>query len=122
MPAAVRPPTPQTHRAATRRGTETVLDHPYEGFQELVADVPSLVPALVVPVACRRVVLTLRDRAFDVLRQRRERALSPAATLARGSAVVHGPAGGVVRSPDDVTSGDALRIRLAHGEIAASAH
>lgn len=50
------------------------------------------------------------------------RALSPAATLERGYAVVHGPAGGVVRSPDDVTSGDALRIRLAHGEIAASAH
>ena len=50
------------------------------------------------------------------------RALSPAATLERGYAVVHGPAGGVVRSPEDVTSGDALRIRLAHGEIAASAH
>lgn len=50
------------------------------------------------------------------------RALSPAATLERGYAVVHGPQGGVVRSPEDVTSGDALRIRLAHGEIAASAH
>ena len=50
------------------------------------------------------------------------RALSPAATLERGYAVVHGPDGGVVRSPEDVTSGDMLRIRLAHGEIAASAH
>lgn len=50
------------------------------------------------------------------------RALSPAATLERGYAVVHGPQGGVVRSPEDVTSGDSLRIRLAHGEIAASAH
>lgn len=49
------------------------------------------------------------------------RALSPAATLERGYAVVQGPDGGVVRSPDDVTTGDALRIRLASGEIAATA-
>lgn len=50
------------------------------------------------------------------------RALSPAATLDRGYAVVQGPDGAVVRSPDDVTTGDALRIRLASGEIAATAH
>lgn len=48
------------------------------------------------------------------------RALSPAATLERGYAVVQGPDGGVVRSPDDVSSGDALRIRLAQDEIAAT--
>nr|WP_245862318.1 exodeoxyribonuclease VII large subunit [Sanguibacter antarcticus] len=48
------------------------------------------------------------------------RALSPAATLERGYAVVQGPAGAVVRSPDDVASGDVLRIRLAHDEITAT--
>lgn len=48
------------------------------------------------------------------------RALSPAATLDRGYAVVQGPDGGVVRSPDDVATGDALRIRLASGEITAT--
>ena len=48
------------------------------------------------------------------------RALSPAATLDRGYAVVQGPDGSVVRSPDDVATGDALRIRLASGEITAT--
>jgi exodeoxyribonuclease VII large subunit len=50
------------------------------------------------------------------------RALSPAATLERGYAVVQGPSGDVVRSPGDVTTGDVLRIRLADGEIAATSH
>jgi exodeoxyribonuclease VII large subunit len=48
------------------------------------------------------------------------RALSPAATLERGYAVVQGPDGGVVRSPADVQAGDVLRIRLAEDEIAAT--
>ncbi|WP_182114045.1 exodeoxyribonuclease VII large subunit [Actinotalea sp. JY-7876] len=48
------------------------------------------------------------------------RALSPAATLARGYAVVQrGADGAVVRSPDDVGAGDALRVRVAQGELAA---
>ena len=46
-------------------------------------------------------------------------ALSPAATLERGYAVVQRPDGVVVRSPDDVAPGDRLRVRLAHGELAA---
>lgn len=50
------------------------------------------------------------------------RALSPAATLERGYAVVQRAAdGAVVRSPDDVTPGERLRLRLAHGEVAATA-
>ena len=51
----------------------------------------------------------------------RVRALSPAATLERGYAVVQrdDPAATVVRSPADVSDGDPLRIRLAEGEIAA---
>ena len=48
-------------------------------------------------------------------------ALSPAATLARGYAVVQGESGAVVRSPDDVRPGERLRLRLAHGEVAAVA-
>jgi exodeoxyribonuclease VII large subunit len=47
------------------------------------------------------------------------RALSPAATLERGYAVVQGADGGVVRAPDDVAPGDALRVRVAGGELAA---
>lgn len=50
------------------------------------------------------------------------RALSPAATLERGYAVVQRTAdGAVVRSPEDVTAGDLLRLRVAHGEIEAEA-
>jgi exodeoxyribonuclease VII large subunit len=46
-------------------------------------------------------------------------ALSPAATLDRGYAVVQTPAGAVVRTPGDVAAGAALRIRVAAGEFAA---
>lgn len=49
-------------------------------------------------------------------------ALSPASTLARGYAVVQGPDGAVLRGSDDVDSGAALRIRLARGEIGATAN
>lgn len=48
------------------------------------------------------------------------RALSPASTLERGYAVVHGPDGGIVRSPDDVSPGDSLHVRLASGAIDAT--
>jgi len=47
------------------------------------------------------------------------RALSPAATLERGYAVVQGSDGHVVRDPGDVTPDEALRIRVARGELAA---
>ncbi len=48
------------------------------------------------------------------------RALSPAATLERGYAVVQLADGRVLRSPDDVAAGDPLRLRLADGEVAAT--
>ncbi|MBB2923899.1 exodeoxyribonuclease VII large subunit [Cellulomonas cellasea] len=48
------------------------------------------------------------------------RALSPAATLARGYSVVQRADGAVVRDPRDVTQGDDLRVRVAHGEIHAA--
>ncbi len=47
-------------------------------------------------------------------------ALSPAATLARGYAVVQRADGHVVRAPADVEVGDDLRVRLSEGEIAAT--
>jgi len=47
------------------------------------------------------------------------RALSPAATLDRGYAVVQRPDGKVVRSPAEAPAGTPLRIRLAEGALAA---
>jgi exodeoxyribonuclease VII large subunit len=49
-------------------------------------------------------------------------ALSPAATLARGYAVVQRADGVVVRRRDDVTVGERLRVRLAEGELTAVVH
>jgi exodeoxyribonuclease VII large subunit len=51
----------------------------------------------------------------------RLRALSPAATLQRGYAIVQrADDGHIVREPAEVAAGDALRIRLAGGEIGAA--
>jgi exodeoxyribonuclease VII large subunit len=47
--------------------------------------------------------------------------LSPAATLERGYAVVQRADGVVVRSPAQAVPGTPLRVRVAHGEIAAVA-
>ncbi len=78
-------------------------------------------------------VRTLRDRAERTLRHRIERAgtelhhtlarlraLSPAATLERGYAIVQrADNGAVLRDPADASDGDAVRLRLAGGELAA---
>ncbi len=47
-------------------------------------------------------------------------ALSPKATLQRGYAVVQDADGHVVRDPGQVAPGDALRVRVAEGEVAAT--
>ncbi|MGH3391026.1 MAG: exodeoxyribonuclease VII large subunit [Actinomadura sp.] len=78
--------------------------------------------------------LTLRDRArrcvaaaltgaAGELAHTRARllALSPAATLRRGYAIVQRPDASVVRAAADVTAGDDLLIRLAEGRITATA-
>ncbi|MEV4414472.1 exodeoxyribonuclease VII large subunit [Catellatospora sp. NPDC049609] len=78
-------------------------------------------------------VTALRDRAARALTHRlhraegdlthtlaRLRALSPAATLARGYAIVQRPDGHVARAAADVSPGDPLRIRLAEGELTAT--
>lgn len=57
-------------------------------------------------------VLHLRDRV---------RSLSPQKTLDRGYAVIQQPDGHVVRAPDEVHDGDALRVRVAGGQFTAVA-
>jgi len=79
-------------------------------------------------------VAALAQRAARCLRHRLDRAdadlshtlarlrgLSPAATLQRGYAIVQRSGGEVVRDPADVVSREALRIRLAAGELKATA-
>jgi exodeoxyribonuclease VII large subunit len=78
-------------------------------------------------------VAALRDRAARSLRHRlaaagdevrhtlaRLRALSPAATLARGYAIVQRVDGHVVHAATEVVDGDPVRIRLSEGDLAAT--
>jgi len=44
-------------------------------------------------------------------------ALSPYATLERGYSIVRGPDGGVLRDPRRVKRGEAINVRLQHGEL-----
>jgi exodeoxyribonuclease VII large subunit len=70
----------------------------------------------------RRCLAARLDRADDDVRHLRTqvRALSPAATLERGYAVVQRHDGSVVRAPDQVEAGEHLRVRVAGGDIAAT--
>ncbi len=63
------------------------------------------------------------DRAVDEVGHLRARvvALSPAATLQRGYAVVQHHDGRVVTEPDEVDAGEELTLRVAGGSIAATA-
>ena len=94
---------------------------------------PSLARPLSMVEGRESEVTALRDRGTRVLGHRLDRAtaelshtvarlrtLSPAATLQRGYAIVQRPDGAVVRSPDEVAAKDALRIRLAEGELSAT--
>jgi exodeoxyribonuclease VII large subunit len=67
----------------------------------------------------RRVLTAALDRAGDNLAHTRARvtALSPAATLDRGYAVLQRADGVVVRRAAEVRAGDPLRARLAEGEV-----
>jgi exodeoxyribonuclease VII large subunit len=64
--------------------------------------------------------LSIRAAALDRL-VAQVAALSPAATLARGYAVVQRDDGAVLRQPADAPPGARLRVRLAGGELAAVA-
>ena len=61
------------------------------------------------------------DRAYDDIAhvRARVRALSPAATLDRGYAVVQKADGTVVRAAAEVAAGDVVRVRVADGEFVA---
>ena len=67
----------------------------------------------------RRTLGHLLDRADSELTHTHARvvALSPAATLKRGYAVLQRADGHVVRGPDEVTALDVLRARVAEGEF-----
>ncbi|MDO5617282.1 MAG: exodeoxyribonuclease VII large subunit [Kocuria sp.] len=69
-----------------------------------------------------RTVTHRTEREQETIRQmkHRVRALSPQETLSRGYAVVMTQDGGVVRQADQVEAHDSLKIRLAHGELAAT--
>jgi exodeoxyribonuclease VII large subunit len=82
---------------------------------------PRLVEVLGARDRSRRAFGHLLDRATAELvhAHAQVRALSPAATLDRGYAVVQLPDGSVVRDPDQVEIGTAVRLRVAGGELAA---
>ena len=69
----------------------------------------------------RRTLTHRLDRATDELQHTRAqvRALSPAATMARGYAVVQRADGQVVRDEAEVAADELLRVRLAVGELPA---
>ena len=94
-----------------------VLANPLQAVDERARAVDEL------RARARRCLAGRIDRAADELSSTRARvaALSPAATLARGYAVVQRADGAVVRRPADVVTGDPLRVRLAEGELAATA-
>lgn len=92
-----------------------VLARPHEAIAARAADVAAM------RERARRCLQGGLLRAGTDLRHTRARvtALSPAATLARGYAVVQRADGTVVRAPTQLSDADHIRIRLAEGEVAA---
>jgi exodeoxyribonuclease VII large subunit len=121
----------ETARRRLDRGVRTLLDreqHRLDAWRSR----PSLArPELLVDQRAADVT-ALRDRAVRSLEQRlrraddelrhtvaRLRALSPAATLQRGYAIVQRDDGHVVRAATEVAADDLVRVRLAEGELRA---
>ncbi|MEU9398432.1 exodeoxyribonuclease VII large subunit [Streptomyces sp. NPDC048242] len=90
------------------------MEQPHRMLDERAAQVDALLER------GRRTLGHLLDRADSELTHTHARvvALSPAATLRRGYAVLQKADGHVVRAPDEVTDGEALRARVAGGEFA----
>ncbi|MFE9117241.1 exodeoxyribonuclease VII large subunit [Streptomyces sp. NPDC007172] len=100
------------------RGLAGMLARPWmERPHRMLDDRADEVDALV--HRSRRVLGHLLDRADSELSHTHARvvALSPAATLERGYAVLQRAGGEVVRSPDAVAPGEELRARVAEGEL-----
>ncbi len=120
-------------RQRLRRGIVTHLDREQQRL-DAVRSRPVLARPDVIVDARETDVKGLRQRADRVFGHRidqaetdiattraRLRALSPAATMERGYAIVQRAGDNhVVRDPGDVDPGDALRVRIAGGEIAAT--
>ncbi|MFE2375862.1 exodeoxyribonuclease VII large subunit [Streptomyces sp. NPDC059398] len=101
-----------------QRGLAAALARPsMERPQRMVEEREEVVGALV--ERARRTLRHLLDRADSELSHTRARvvALSPAATLERGYAVLQREDGAVVRAPGEVTDGEPLRARVAGGEL-----
>jgi exodeoxyribonuclease VII large subunit len=119
----------QQLRARARRAVTGRLDAEQARIQALASrpalrDPQSVVLARSQEVAAlvaraRRTAAMLIDREHHGLEQQlaRVRALSPAATLARGYAVVQRQDGGVLRDAATVAAGDRLAVRLAEGQL-----
>ncbi|HEU0041566.1 MAG TPA: exodeoxyribonuclease VII large subunit, partial [Jiangellaceae bacterium] len=114
--AAVRHRLDREHAGLTSLRSRPVLADPTYGIRLRAAEISALCQR------ARRTVGHLVDRAaVEVEHTRaRVRALSPAATLERGYAVVQRADGAVVRRPDEVSVGDHLRILVAGGELEAT--
>jgi exodeoxyribonuclease VII large subunit len=119
-------------RARGRRQLHTRLDRATDavgalrqrGRRQVMSRVDTAVAeAAALRARARRCVVSRVDSAGAELAQSRARvaALSPAATLQRGYAVVQRVDGTVVRRPSDVDDGESVRIRLAEGELGAVA-
>ncbi|WP_328536946.1 exodeoxyribonuclease VII large subunit [Streptomyces sp. NBC_00344] len=101
-----------------QRGLAAALARPsMERPQLMVEERREAVDALV--ERSRRTLRHLLDRADSELSHTRARviALSPAATLERGYAVLQRADGAVVRSPGEVSDGEPLRARVSGGEL-----
>ncbi|KQX69424.1 exodeoxyribonuclease VII large subunit [Angustibacter sp. Root456] len=119
-------------RARVRRAVAHRVDAEQTGLDHLRSRPVLAAPTTMVDqrreevlAACSRArtaVSARLDRAADsvVHLAAQVRALSPAATLERGYAVVQRDDGAVVRSPDDVRAGEHLRLRVAQGEVRAT--
>ncbi|MGV9320706.1 exodeoxyribonuclease VII large subunit [Streptomyces sp. NPDC003660] len=91
-----------------------VMEHPHRMLDERSEQLDALLGR------ARRTLGHLLDRAESELTHTHARvvALSPAATLKRGYAVLQKEDGHVVRDPAEVSEGEPLRARVAAGEFA----
>jgi exodeoxyribonuclease VII large subunit len=111
-------------RTRLDRAADTVAALRQRGRRQIVSRVDGAgAEAAALRARARRCVVSRVDAAVAELTQSRARvaALSPAATLRRGYAVVQRSDGTVVRRPSDVDDGEPVRIRLAEGELPAVA-
>ncbi|WP_017239883.1 exodeoxyribonuclease VII large subunit [Streptomyces sp. SS] len=101
-------------RGLTHALARPVMEHPRRMVEVREDEVAALL------ARSRRVLGHLLDQADSELSHTRARvrALSPAATMERGYAVLQRADGAVVRSPGEVADGEELRARVAEGEFA----